>query len=537
MHLAVIVLAALAVAGMLAFLGAVLPGAAVAQTSPTGTPGASCIVNGDYHNADVASGTVDTPTAQTFTPTEDGQLTNVQMYIKTFSTEGDFILELLKVDPETSIPLKSALASATVPASEVDQGVNTTITANFADDPMARFEPGKQYALSIRNSSQNYSILAINAFTVGYPEGNPCPDGAAYQAPDGQEFKVIPGTDLLFATYTTASLEISDLQLNDIDNQPLRFLSTDDHDYFDSDEIPDNTLDGNTRIHGTMTISGGEPGDKLEKLDLEISWGETVETVPMDPALLGLVPAFGEDGQVSIDKSQLLYRLPSAQAARFEFPVLTSTDSEGDVELKVKASTQKGHEAEKSFGMVPRLVGYKGTNRYDSAVPPRDPKLGGDDWVRPAIRPRIARIGPLNPGTLFGDFSNMNGGTFSPHASHQEGKDVDVDAPWYDARDTTTADNLLKILNSGDGVLNSGDGASIEKIYVTFNPLTKPPTQLANCEPVKGKTKRDTDHSAFYKRIQNKQVPAAGGSTRSAADVIVPAGQHCRHFHIQFFEP
>ena len=79
------------------------------------------------------------------------------------------------------------------------------------------------------------------------------------------------------------------------------------------------------------------------------------------------------------------------------------------------------------MGRVPRLVRYKGNNRYGA----RDGGLGGDDWVLPSVRGYVEGFS----GVDWGDFSNMNRGFFSPHAGHNWGADVDGWFAGYNARD------------------------------------------------------------------------------------------------------
>jgi hypothetical protein len=310
--------------------------------------------------------------------------------------------------------------------------------------------------------------------------------------------------------------------------QPLRFLSVDEHDFFDADGKPDATPDGNARIYGTITVKG-TPGDALRSLELEIVKGQDIIRAQLAPAArTALIKPFPSSGTLQITKRQLLCSLPSAQAARF------NTTTNTVLTLRVKAITQRGGTTTKTYSYkdpktgqvttnVQQLVLYDGANRYDK----RNENEGGDGWVFPSLQAAAAALGQVNPVTNWGDFSNMNGGAICPHSTHQEGYDVDGNdvAPngWYDARDAATANKILDMLREPN------HGTRIKKVYVTYN---KPgATNLLNCEG--GNT--DSDHSAFYNAIQNQMVPAPGGGTRSATSVIRPVAQHCVHFHIQFF--
>jgi hypothetical protein len=304
-------------------------------------------------------------------------------------------------------------------------------------------------------------------------------------------------------------IKITELSLNDIDNKPLRFLSTDDHAYFG----------GNTRIHGTITVEG-VPLDQLESLELEVRAGGVVVAKAQlsQEARAELLQPFGADSKVSISQSKLLFKLPSAAAA------LLDSAKNGKVSLRTVAQLRTHFvgevpgKADKVFGSVPKLVRYTGANRYG----PRDASKGGDDWVLPTVRKHAAGLKGVIRGTLWGDFSNMNGGPFPPHKGHRGGTDVDGDYRGYDARTATVAKQMLSLLR------NRTHGRSIQSIFVTFNAPGKPPLR---CEG----GARDTDHSAFLKAIQGKSVPARGGGTRLATSVIRRAAGHCRHFHTRFF--
>jgi Tol biopolymer transport system component len=309
--------------------------------------------------------------------------------------------------------------------------------------------------------------------------------------------------------------------------QPLQFLSVDEHGFFDADGKPDATPDGNTHIYGTITVRGS-PGDALQSLELEIVKGQDVIRAGLaGAARTALIKPFPSTGVLQIAQRQLLFKLSSAQAAQFD----TTTNTV--LTLRVKATTQRGGTTTKTHSYkdpktgqattgVQQLVLYDGANRYGA----RNENEGGDGWVLPSLEPAAADLGPVNPGTVWGDFSSMNGGAICPHRTHQKGYDVDGDAvgpnAWYDARNAATANNILDMLR------HPIYGTRIDKVFVTYN---RPGGTLLRCE--NGNT--DSNHSAFYTAIQNETVPAPGGGTRSATSVIRPVAQHCVHFHIQFF--
>jgi hypothetical protein len=198
--------------------------------------------------------------------------------------------------------------------------------------------------------------------------------------------------------------------------------------------------------------------------------------------------------------------LPSAQAQ-----LLNSGDNE-QLELKVVAETgsPSSFEATKDLGRtVPKLVNYKGKNRYGAG---RDEEVGGDDWVKPSVRTVAAHFLTNN----WGDFSNMNGGPFLPHGSHQTGNDIDGKFVGYAARDADTAEAIIAQLN------DDTYGSRIQKVLVTFNAPKTPPL---HCEPpIDGP---DTNHAAFWRAIQGVTLDDG----RAATDVILPAKDHCVHFH------
>ena len=63
------------------------------------------------------------------------------------------------------------------------------------------------------------------------------------------------------------------------------------------------------------------------------------------------------------------------------------------------------------------------------------------------MRQAIPALSGHNQGTLWGDMSNMNGGNFPPHHSHQKGVDVDGDFTGYRKIDANSAAGILRFLN------------------------------------------------------------------------------------------
>ena len=102
------------------------------------------------------------------------------------------------------------------------------------------------------------------------------------------------------------------------------------------------------------------------------------------------------------------------------------------------------------------LTEYHGFNRFGS----RDEKRGGDDWALPSVLPVLEHFADQ---LTYNDFSDMNGGQFAPHKSHNKGMSVDAYFRGYVDRSTATADRLINILNDEEF------GSRIKKVLVTFS--------------------------------------------------------------------
>jgi hypothetical protein len=127
----------------------------------------------------------------------------------------------------------------------------------------------------------------------------------------------------------------------------------------------------------------------------------------------------------------------------------------------------------------------------------RDANRCGDDWVKPSVKQVIEHYG----GNTWGDFSNMNGGTFAPdHKTHQTGNDVDGHFEGYNDRDAATAATILGQLN------DAAYGSRITKVFVTYE---------------------QTAGNSFWNAI--KDVTLTDG--RAAGSVIRPLVSNGTHFH------
>jgi hypothetical protein len=272
-------------------------------------------------------------------------------------------------------------------------------------------------------------------------------------------------------------LAIQSAQLNDIDNTPLRYLSV-------SAQNP--YFQGNTQVNGTLTITG-DKNDSLKSLVLQIIQnGSVVATADLAPSAQSLLRPFGDSEKISVDTSQLLFQLSNAQAANID------VSQNGTLQLRLEATSANGQEVTKDVGSVSILTRYTGTNRYGG----RDPDVGGDDWILPSVKTVLDHYS----GITWGDMSNMNGGAFSPHASHQNGVDADGWFAGYNNRDAATAQTLIGYLN------DPTYGSRIQLVGVTYQRV---------------------DGDPFWDAIKN--VTLADG--RRARDVIQPWAGHTTHFH------
>ncbi len=286
------------------------------------------------------------------------------------------------------------------------------------------------------------------------------------------------------ATPEPPTLAISQLSLQDIDGSPLQFLSIDEHPYFG----------GFTPVHGTIAIVGeGEIASvTLEIIDAANGASATVELA--QPASTQLLLPLGEAGQVAISTSQLLFEIPSTAFAEFD------KSQDGNVEMRVRVRATDGREAvyeSADLLQVHKLVRYTAENRYFVG----EEEQGGNSWVTPNVKALVEQFQDVE----FGDFSNMNGGPFPPHVSHQRGVDVDTWFYGYNNLDGATAQGLLDLLNQ-PGVIER-----VELVYVAYT---------------------QTDGDLFWEAIRD--VVLVDG--RQAGEVFLPEPEHTTHFHLRFWE-
>jgi len=281
------------------------------------------------------------------------------------------------------------------------------------------------------------------------------------------------------ATPDPDALTITELVLNDIDDTSLRHLSVSEHPY----------SGGYTRVHGTLAIAG--TGDLTDLMLEVVASGEVVTTTSLTPQARDIViQPFGDDKRIAITESIVLFEIPSTELQQID------QASESVVTLRVRAWSSGGEVAEREYRDVLTLVRYTKANRYFIG----EEHQGGNDWVRPAVRAYVEQL----EGVLAGDFSNMNGGPFPPHISHQSGTDIDLWFDGYTNLDAAAAERLLTIIDQPEHVTR------IEAIFVAYERVAGDP---------------------FWSVVQGFTL--ADG--RPAAAVIYPEPEHYTHFHLRVF--
>ena len=278
------------------------------------------------------------------------------------------------------------------------------------------------------------------------------------------------------------TIEITELELHDIDGVPLNSLSVDEHPYFG----------GNTPVHGVIRVEGE---GTLADVDLEVLEQDVlIATAPlMDDAKAILLGPLDAEGGRAITESRLLFSFPSIALAAVD------KSSNGTLTLRVRATADDGRVATYTYrdGAIWKLIRYRGENRYLTGD--MFPEMGGNEWVQPAVNTIIAGW----QGVQIGDFSNLNGGPFPPHITHQRGLDIDVYVPGYELLDAHAAETLLSLID------NQSVLTHLDIILVTYS---------------------QTDGDPFWEAIRD--VPLSDG--RPASQVFYPEPEHTGHFHVRF---
>jgi hypothetical protein len=200
-------------------------------------------------------------------------------------------------------------------------------------------------------------------------------------------------------------------------------------------------------------------------------------------------------GVREIAASQLLFQLPSS-----DFAELDKT-SNGRLTLRVRAVLDDGREFTRDFKPdgIWKLIRYSGENRYLTGDLFAD--RGGNEWVQPGVNTILTQW----PDMQFGDFSDMNGGPFPPHVSHQRGLDADVYFAGYENLDSFAAETLLALIDGQPWLTR------LDLLFVAYTP---------------------TDGDPFWDVIKN--VTLSDG--RPAAQVFYPEAEHTGHFHVRFLQ-
>lgn len=275
---------------------------------------------------------------------------------------------------------------------------------------------------------------------------------------------------------SASPLAITQASLFDIDNTPLHYLSAASHTYFNA----------TTRVHAQFKLAG-PAATQLTSLELQVQQAGVVKArAPLTAALSpSMYKTFGRSG-IELSSAQLAFEIPAKELAGIN----TSTD--GSLNLKLVAVADAGYSAEKDMGSVRLLDRWTGTDRYGG----RDAHRGGDDWLTAATRGICSAV-----SVSWGDFSNMNAGSFAPdHRSHTTGLDADGWYAGYSARDAASAAKMLALLNT------EGVSSKVKTVLVTHTP---------------------SPGNAFYDAY--KDVRLADG--RKATSVIRNYPGHTTHFH------
>lgn len=265
---------------------------------------------------------------------------------------------------------------------------------------------------------------------------------------------------------------------------------------------PHTWYQGNTRIHGTITVEGAKE-DALDSLVLEVvDGGSVVATAQLaDVAQEKLITEFGDAEKLTITTVMRLFDLPSDQLSGIE------DTKDGTLTLRVKATSHKGQEATTPAGTVKKLARFTGTNRFSG----RDPEVGGDSWVIPSVRTLIDHYSQFT----WNDFSNMNGGPFPIHQAHQRGISIDgrIAGSYTETKDPKTGKVTSCVVHAGmaTGLIAALDDTTyssrIKEIYVTYD--------------------SDDPNDEFWNALKDKKLK--DGTAASAKFKSVDG--HCNHFH------
>lgn len=318
------------------------------------------------------------------------------------------------------------------------------------------------------------STPTATATSTATPSPTPSPTATPSPSP----------TPTATATPLPPTLAVTRLTLHDIDGSQLQFLSVDEHTLFG----------GSTLVHGTMTIEGEGTVSSVVLEITDPATGAVSETGLAAGAAAQLLASLDKTGRAEIVESQLLFEIPSTAFSTFD------RSQDGYVELRVRVTATDGRQAvyeHPDLSRIGKLVLYTADNRYFVG----EEAQGGNSWVMPSVKALAEQL----PDVQYGDFSNMNGGYFPPHISHQRGVDIDVWFVGYNALDGAAAQFMLDLLNQ-PGI--------IERVELAFVAYTQ------------------TESDPFWETIRN--VALVDG--RMAGEVLLPEADHDTHFHLRLWE-
>jgi hypothetical protein len=324
--------------------------------------------------------------------------------------------------------------------------------------------------------------------------------------------------------FRVAELSLSDVTPTDLctgasETTALTYLSVGDHDLFG----PNDYFDGYTAIYGTVEVQGAED-DELSDLILEILGPDGAPIARAGLArdsrsdvrqILVGVP-FGPDRRVQITNPKLLFEVS---------PSISLVLAQGAVDefgFRVRATSRRGEEAFLAsevrarrlvpfpfLDSAPFATRYGSPNRCGTQIVDTwdDAKLGGDSWIRPAVRDALVAFSQLDDGIRWGDMSNMNGGSFAAggHSEHRDGTRVDGQLKGVYLGGAVKKPAAARIVK----LLNSPFGARVQRILVA---------------------PRTEQYEAFWEQVDS--LTLANG--RPANEILRPDNNHNDHFHLVF---
>ncbi len=298
-------------------------------------------------------------------------------------------------------------------------------------------------------------------------------------------------SQLVIDAVTEGRLAITQVELKDrtvyqgrTDVEFLRFFSMGIHPY----------RGGDTWVWGTIAFAGAAD-DRLADVWVEASINGTVLTTGrLSPeAQVELFQPFGSEEEVRANLA--------GAAPLFIFPGSLFPAADEYVQLRVRAETAAGQTATFDAGRFPIFGPYIAENRFGMAG--RDLEQGGDSWALPSTTVYASRLvqDAASDDFVYNDFSNMNGGIFRPHSTHQDGLHIDTRFEGYQARDAAAAQRLIAFLNGPYG-------GRVRRIGVTFT-------------------------GSFRGALAGVTL----GDGRAATSVIKDWAHHTEHFHLWLTEP